>query len=897
LTVAGQTLELDVVCFGQCAACVQQQFSAVTFRVNMNEQTVSPNGVHVAGNFQGWNPGGTALSDADMDGVYEVTVNVTEGTAIFYKFINGNDWPQAELVPGECGVDDGFGGFNRSADVGQNDLTLPVTCFGGCEDCEQIEPTPVSVTFQVDMSNQTVSPQGVYLTGNFVMWMPAAVALENAGNGIYSATIELLPGDYDFRFANGDQAADQESVPVFCGAENEEEGLVRYIEVTAGEPLIIPAVCFSECAECNSTEPTNLITFRVNMSEQTVSPNGVHIAGNFQGWDPAATPLADEGNGIWAVTVEVDEWANLNFKFINGNEFSGAEAVPSSCGLPDGFDGYNRILETGSNDVSFGPVCFGGCEDCEAAPATSAVTFRVNMSNETVSPNGVHIAGDFQLWNSAGTPMTDEGNGIWSYTAEFNEGSLLQYKFINGNAWGSDESVPGSCAVNGNRTFTVGADDIVLDVVCFGSCLDCGVEPEMVMVLFQVDMSNTTVSPNGVHVAGNFQGWNPNGTVMTELGGGIYEISYPVEANSTIQFRFINGSDWPDSETVPSACGVDDGFGGFNRTLEVGSDNTVYGPVCFSSCEACVPQVPVLVTFRVNMNNENVSPDGVFVVGDFNDWDPEATMMSEFEPGVYQAVGVVNSGTTIQYKFLNGPDFAGEETVPGDCGVDNGFGGFNRSFTAGSDNEIIPVVCFSGCADCTGSGNVSVTFVVDMSQQTVSPEGVHIAGSFNGFSATASEMTQVSPGVYHFTTGIAPNTPVTYKFINGNDFAFVESVPFECGVDDGFGGFNRTFTTPANSVQLNEVCFGSCVDCTVNVEEGSLTNPEVYPNPANNIIRIRGNAAGTSTAIVTDCTGREVMRVAGVNADERVADVSALSAGLYVIRFEGTSYRVSLIIK
>jgi hypothetical protein len=783
LTVAGQAIELDVVCFGQCAACVQQQFSAVTFRVNMNEQTVSPNGVHVAGNFQGWNPGGTALSDADMDGVYEVTVNVTEGTAIFYKFINGNDWPQAELVPGECGVDDGFGGFNRSADVGQNDLTLPVTCFGGCEDCEQIEPTPVSVTFQVDMSNQTVSPQGVYLTGNFVMWMPAAVALENAGNGIYSATIELLPGDYDFRFANGDQAADQESVPVFCGAENEEEGLVRYIEVTAGEPLIIPAVCFSECAECNSTEPTNLITFRVNMSEQTVSPNGVHIAGNFQGWDPAATPLADEGNGIWAVTVEVDEWANLNFKFINGN------------------------------------------------------------------------------------------------------------------AWGSDESVPGSCAVNGNRTFTVGADDIVLDVVCFGSCLDCGVEPEMVMVLFQVDMSNTTVSPNGVHVAGNFQGWNPNGTVMTELGGGIYEILYPVEANSTIQFRFINGSDWPDSETVPSACGVDDGFGGFNRTLEVGSDNTVYGPVCFSSCEACVPQVPVLVTFRVNMNNENVSPDGVFVVGDFNDWDPEATMMSEFEPGVYQAVGVVNSGTTIQYKFLNGPDFAGEETVPGDCGVDNGFGGFNRSFTAGSDNEIIPVVCFSGCADCTGSGNVSVTFVVDMSQQTVSPEGVHIAGSFNGFSATASEMTQVSPGVYHFTTGIAPNTPVTYKFINGNDFAFVESVPFECGVDDGFGGFNRTFTTPANSVQLNEVCFGSCVDCTVNVEEGSLTNPEVYPNPANNIIRIRGNAAGTSTAIVTDCTGREVMRVAGVNADERVADVSALSAGLYVIRFEGTSYRVSLIIK
>lgn len=788
VTVAGQAIELQAVCFGQCAACVEQQFSAVTFRVNMSEQTVTAAGVHVAGNFQGWNPASTALTDADTDGVYEVTVNVLEGTAIFYKFINGNDWPQSELVPGVCGENDGFGGFNRSADVSEADAVLPIVCFGSCENCENVEPSPVAVTFQVDMSNQTVSAQGIYLTGSFASWIPAAVQLSDSGSGIYSATVEIEPGSIAYRFSNGDLATDQESVPVFCGADDAEQGLVRLAQVAEGQPLTIPAVCFGECSACNNPEPSNQITFRVNMSEQTVSPNGVHIVGNFQGWDPAATPLVDEGNGIWAVTVQADEWSNLNFKFINGNDFSGAESVPSACGLPDGFGGFNRILETGSNDVSFGPVCFG-------------------------------------------------------------------------------------------------------------ACADCSVEPEMVMVLFQVDMGNTTVSPNGVHVAGNFQGWNPNGTVMTELGGGIYEILYPVEANSTLQFRFINGSNWPDSETVPAACGVDDGFGGFNRTLEVGSGNTVYGPVCFSSCEACVPQVPVLVTFRVNMNNENVSGDGVFVVGDFNNWDPQATMMSEFQPGVYQAVGVVNSGTTIQYKFLNGPDFAGEEAVPGDCGVSNGFGGFNRSFTAGSDNEIIPVVCFGGCADCTAGGNVSVTFVVDMSQQTVSAEGIHIAGSFNGFSPTASAMTEVSPGVYHFTASISPNTEVLYKFINGNEFAFVESVPFECGVDDGFGGFNRTFTAPNNAVQLNEVCFGSCVDCTVNMEEEALANPAVYPNPASQLIRIRGNAAGNRTAIVTDCTGREVMRIAGVNADERVADVSSLSAGLYVLRFEGTSYRVSLIIK
>ena len=33
------------------------------------------------------------------------------------------------------------------------------------------------------------------------------------------------------------------------------------------------------------------VTLNVDMSNVTVSENGVHVAGSFQGWDPAATPL------------------------------------------------------------------------------------------------------------------------------------------------------------------------------------------------------------------------------------------------------------------------------------------------------------------------------------------------------------------------------------------------------------------------------------------------------------------------------------------------------------------------------------------------------------------------------------------------------------------------------
>ena len=54
--------------------------TTVTFRVDMNGQTVSPDGVHIAGNFQGWNPSGTPMTDADGDGVYEHTEVATEAT-------------------------------------------------------------------------------------------------------------------------------------------------------------------------------------------------------------------------------------------------------------------------------------------------------------------------------------------------------------------------------------------------------------------------------------------------------------------------------------------------------------------------------------------------------------------------------------------------------------------------------------------------------------------------------------------------------------------------------------------------------------------------------------------------------------------------------------------------
>lgn len=113
--------------------------TSLTFRVDMRGRAISPAGVHVAGNFQAaagfggdWNPATTALTDADADSVFELTVQVPAGTYA-YKYVNGTTWPESEIVPGLCGYADGGGNVNRQVGVANGGVqVLPAYRFGEC---------------------------------------------------------------------------------------------------------------------------------------------------------------------------------------------------------------------------------------------------------------------------------------------------------------------------------------------------------------------------------------------------------------------------------------------------------------------------------------------------------------------------------------------------------------------------------------------------------------------------------------------------------------------------------------------------------------------------------------------------------------------------------------------
>jgi hypothetical protein len=106
----------------------------VTFTVNTANIEVGANGMYLGGGIIG-NATAHAMTDADGDGTWEVTVTLDEGTAGNYIFLNspndGGDWGAKEDLGGqECGDPDNYND-RILAPVGADDYTLQ-HCFGNC---------------------------------------------------------------------------------------------------------------------------------------------------------------------------------------------------------------------------------------------------------------------------------------------------------------------------------------------------------------------------------------------------------------------------------------------------------------------------------------------------------------------------------------------------------------------------------------------------------------------------------------------------------------------------------------------------------------------------------------------------------------------------------------------
>lgn len=342
------------------------------------------------------------------------------------------------------------------------------------------------------------------------------------------------------------------------------------------------------------------VVFRVDMANEVVSGSGVHIAGSFNSFNPGSTQLSLISGTTYGITLQLAQNSTIQYKFINGNSWGQDEAVPGACNV-----GGNREFTILNSNVTIPTHCYASCVAC--VPKVP-VKFSVNMSGLTVNGAGVHVTGDFgsayPVWNPGGILLTNEGNGIYSTTLMLIPGNSYSYKYINGNAWGQEEGVPGGCNVSGNRQFTAPLGGTNIPVHCFGTCTNC------VAVTFRVNMTGQTIGGGGVHVAGSFQGWNPGATALNFVGGGIYEATVNMDLGQSFQYKFINGNAWGQDEGVPGIC-----QSGGNRFASVGSSNKVLPTVCYARCLDCDATSVWTGQSDGNFNNGNnwtagVAPSG-----------------------------------------------------------------------------------------------------------------------------------------------------------------------------------------------------------------------------------------------------------------------------------------------
>jgi len=264
----------------------------------------------------------------------------------------------------------------------------------------------VEVSFVVDMSQETVDPAGVYLGYNIEGEAAAFLPLADQGNGLYGGSLTVpATTQIAYVFVNGITQAGIEVVPD-CGVNTVPADSVTFARyVYAGIAGAAPdKVCFGKCTRCQTT-----VTFRVDMKQKTIPATGVHIAGNFQGYDPAATPLTETGDNIYSYSLVAAPGDTLLYKFINGNTFNEDErAITAECGAPNGFGGFNRIYVVPDEDeVVLPAVCFDSCSACPAAGLVCDTAAIICDDFESYTLGGLNAQStDWDTWDGAG------GDGI-----------------------------------------------------------------------------------------------------------------------------------------------------------------------------------------------------------------------------------------------------------------------------------------------------------------------------------------------------------------------------------------------------------------------------------------------------------------------------------------------------
>jgi|GEM_PF-1368270 len=489
LLVVDGSETLPAVCWNSCEACPEILYD-VTFSVDMNEYTGTFDNVYVSGSFNGWSGDANMMLDPEVDGVYELTLPIAEGTYA-YKFTLDN-WAQQEGFNGsEPCVADNNGNFDRLLEVSDNTV-MPLVCWNSCYACGE-GPQPKDVTFKVDLSQYNYGFGNAYVSGSFNGWCGECDLLtDDDMDGVYEGTLSLMAGSYEYKFTMDDWASQEQ----FAGGEE--------CTVTAGgftnrlllieeedEEVVLDIVCWSSCTICPDYQAgwggisSNVMPGTKIMLEELFAP----IADDMViliGQTGVYWPLQSINTiGEW------DTYQGYKVKFANGVnfEFSGAPLTNRTVTFEPGLY-FVPVLSEESANVS------------DVIMQHSGIEFMFDMTNNEVYwPEGGIIPG------VQGALETLEPG--YAYIARFTETTTIDFsaekgksnakpshynKPVNTTSWNNVSATGSQHIISVNTSQLESADFIGVfdaDGTCTGMAQYEGSETVLPLLVFGDDFTTS----------------------------------------------------------------------------------------------------------------------------------------------------------------------------------------------------------------------------------------------------------------------------------------------------------------------------------------------------------------------------------------------------------------------
>ena len=224
----------------------------VKFAVDMTGLTISTFGMHISGDFQtiagfaggDWMPNTTPLAQETADtNIYSIVVDIPAFAKYEYKFVNGDQFYEAEFVPIESRV--GYN-FDDNRWIYVDSLSNDTSFVGAIRFSQNAPKGYHLLRLKVDMRNAgLIDPSGTHVGGSFQGWNTNNSILYSLNDTIEELIvyIDTLITSAQFKYINGNTSVGYETVPAICASSGNRDFQIP-------KDTVLNVVCFSECMDC-----------------------------------------------------------------------------------------------------------------------------------------------------------------------------------------------------------------------------------------------------------------------------------------------------------------------------------------------------------------------------------------------------------------------------------------------------------------------------------------------------------------------------------------------------------------------------------------------------------------------------------------------------------------------